>query len=129
MTPTTVAPVVYLARIGKHIKIGFTTNLNKRLKAFRGASAEQIDVVLTIAGGRDLERRLHRRFAQGGVINEFFRDEPVLWEFISITKDKGLAAAVEYVKWWQWSQMPRARERFAEQQRQISEKRYLEMVA
>jgi hypothetical protein len=33
-------------------KIGFTTNMRRRLKSFRGASAEEITPLLTIPGDR-----------------------------------------------------------------------------
>jgi hypothetical protein len=55
---------VYFVRIGKFIKIGFTTNLRGRLKSFRGTSAEPIEVLLIIPGGRELEQRLHALFCE-----------------------------------------------------------------
>jgi hypothetical protein len=43
--PTAHKPAyVYFVRVGKFIKIGFTTNLRGRLKSFRGTSAEPIEV-------------------------------------------------------------------------------------
>ena len=39
-------PLVYFIRIGKFIKIGFTTDLEQRLAAFRGASAEPMEVLV-----------------------------------------------------------------------------------
>jgi hypothetical protein len=54
------ASTVYFIRIGKFIKIGVTTDLEQRLAAFRGASAEPMEVLLTIPGRRDVEQRLHK---------------------------------------------------------------------
>jgi hypothetical protein len=43
---------VYFIRVGKFIKIGYTTNLPKRLKSFRGATAEPIQVLAVFPGNR-----------------------------------------------------------------------------
>jgi Meiotically Up-regulated Gene 113 (MUG113) protein len=95
--PTADKPAyVYFVRIGKFIKIGFTTNLRGRLKSFRGASAEPIEVLLIIAGGRELEQRLHALFCEDRISNEFFRHEFLLNEFIHGGKDD-VAAALDYV--------------------------------
>lgn len=52
--------IVYYLRIGDRIKIGFTTNLSQRLNGLRlDASA----VLVTEPGGRDVEARRHREFA------------------------------------------------------------------
>ncbi len=52
--------IVYFIKVGRRaIKIGFTTNLENRLKSFRGASAEQIEVLAVFPGDRHLEKRLH----------------------------------------------------------------------
>jgi len=73
----TAEAVVYFVRIGKHIKIGFTTNLTKRLKSFRSATAEPIVALMTAPGGHDLEQKLHLLFAENRINknNEFFRYE------------------------------------------------------
>jgi hypothetical protein len=98
---TTVAPpVVYFVRIGKFIKIGFTTNITERLKTFRGASAEPIYVLRIVPGGRDLERKLHQLFAENRINrnNEFFRYEYPLSEFIWMAKDKDIVTAFKYIE-------------------------------
>jgi hypothetical protein len=91
--PTANKPAyVYFVRIGKFIKIGFTTNLRGRLKSFRCASAEPIEVLLIIPGGRELEQRLHTLFCEDRISNEFFRNEFLLNEFIHGAKDDVAAA-------------------------------------
>jgi Meiotically up-regulated gene 113 len=98
--PTAHKPTyVYFVRIGKFIKIGFTTNLRGRLKSFRGTSAEPIEVLLIVPGGRELEQRLHALFCEDRISNEFFRNEFLLNEFIHGAKDD-VAAALDYVDRW-----------------------------
>lgn len=52
--------VVYYLRIGDRIKIGFTVNLPQRLMALR---LDPSVVLATEPGGRDVEQRRHREFA------------------------------------------------------------------
>lgn len=54
---------VYFVRIGKHIKIGFTKDIAKRVKSFL-TTAAGVEVLLTIPGGRDLERQFHYLLAE-----------------------------------------------------------------
>jgi hypothetical protein len=68
-------PSVYFVKIGKHIKIGFTTNIKERLKSFRGASAEPISLLHIVPGSYALESELHRLFATTKIRNEFFIDD------------------------------------------------------
>jgi len=94
------APVVYFVRIGKHIKIGFTTNLTERLKSFRSATAEPIVVLVTAPGGRNLEQKLHLLFAENRINkhNEFFRNERPLSEFIYFARESSFAGGLDYLK-------------------------------
>jgi hypothetical protein len=98
---TSVAPSqVYFISVGKHIKIGFTTNLKSRLQTFRGSSAEEITVLLTIPGGREVERRLHDLFREERIRKEFFRDCWPVHEFIRFAKERGVDWAFEYIEAW-----------------------------
>jgi hypothetical protein len=92
--------VVYFIRVGKFIKIGVTTNLKKRIQALRGASNEQIYVLLTIPGDRRLERRLHELFGDARSRNEFFHYDARIQSFIGITEYKGAAAALAAAESW-----------------------------
>lgn len=53
--------VVYFIANGNKVKIGFTTNLRSRLRQFALRSSS---VLLLLAGGPELERALHTRFAR-----------------------------------------------------------------
>jgi len=60
--------VVYFARlesepIPTRVKIGFSTNLLRRLDEYRRDHREHLVVIGTIQGGAELEAEIHRRFA------------------------------------------------------------------
>jgi hypothetical protein len=68
------------------VKIGYVTDeyaLDGRLSSLQVASPDELYVDAIIPGGRDLERDLHVRFAEGRIRGEWFRgDTPGLREFI-----------------------------------------------
>jgi hypothetical protein len=90
--------LVYFIQIGQAIKIGFTTNLNERIKGFRGHSAESVRVLALFRGTRELENRLHRLFAEARIRNEFFRGDHLIWSFIDIAKQRSIVDAIEWVE-------------------------------
>lgn len=89
--------LVYFVRIGQQVKIGFTTNLAGRLASFLN-SAVQVNVLLTLAGGRDLERRLHSLFAEQRIERELFRDAARIYDFIKNVEYGGLGRGLEYLE-------------------------------
>lgn len=77
-------PIIYfLAGDDGFIKIGFTTNLRKRLRSLRTGSPKQLRIRLTIPGTRDDERELHRRFAAHQERGEWFRLAEPIADFIA----------------------------------------------
>ena len=90
--------VVYFVKIGKHIKIGVTRKLRRRLSAFLN-SAPNVRLMLTIPdlyGG--LEREMHELFAHLRIVREMFQDDGTISEFISVVKFAGLATACNGVR-------------------------------
>jgi hypothetical protein len=74
-------PVVYFVANGGRVKIGFSTNLVSRLTTL---TLRADSVLLTLAGGPELERALHARFAalrQGN--SEWFDMAPDLVRYIA----------------------------------------------
>jgi hypothetical protein len=66
--------VVYFIRLGDLIKIGYTTNLPKRLESFRTTVlVEQRDILLIVRGTRKLEKQCHDLFADYRLRNELFK--------------------------------------------------------
>jgi hypothetical protein len=89
-------PVVYVISAGDQsfVKIGFTTNLEQRLRSLRTASHVEPIVHVVIPGTRSLERELHTRFASARHNREWFRLTDQVEAFIA---SKG-ASAKAYVR-------------------------------
>jgi hypothetical protein len=68
--------VYYIRLTGDRIKIGWTTDLNKRLVTFRARAA---DVLAIEPGGRSLEAQRHRQFGHCRIgRSEDFNEDPAL---------------------------------------------------
>jgi transcriptional regulator with XRE-family HTH domain len=67
------------------IKIGFTTDLPKRLNAFATASPTNLRVIGCIAGDMDLERELHKKFDLHRIRDnrEWFNPHPTIFKWLS----------------------------------------------
>lgn len=80
LEPGSHSPVVYVVRNGNRVKIGTTTHLRNRVKAL---SLRQSDILLTLDGGPDEERDLHRRFAGHRIgTSEWFDFVPEIRDFV-----------------------------------------------
>lgn len=90
-------PVVYFVEIGKHIKIGFTTNLKQRLKTFLTSSPD-IALLLAIPGDRALERKIHDKLSDSHLTRELFRREQPVLQFIHVFEHGGLQLAFQYLE-------------------------------
>lgn len=64
--------VVYAIAAGDSVKIGYTTNLEQRMKAIQSTCPHPIVCLGTAPGGQLLERALHRQFARHRVYGEWF---------------------------------------------------------
>src|SRR5262249_50681228 len=112
-SPPRPAPsVVYFVQVGKHIKIGFTTNLDRRLK---------IRLLATISGGRELEQRLHCAFSETRIRGEFFHCEWRLNWFIELVSRPDLAGAWKYLE--DTSPARIAQRNIQDRQRRVAERR------
>lgn len=79
------ASVVYFieAEGSGRIKIGTTDRLDKRLAALRASSPLPLNLIATIAGDFNDERRLHHRFAHLRLHGEWFSAAPELLAFLA----------------------------------------------
>jgi Meiotically up-regulated gene 113 len=68
---------VYFARSGNQIKIGAATNPQRRIESFRTARPG-IKLLGHVAGGREVENRLHRQFSKDCLGGEWFCLTPEL---------------------------------------------------
>lgn len=90
-------PIVYFVEIGKFIKIGFTTNLKTRMSAFLN-SAPSVELLLTIPGGRDLERDIHNILVDRRVAREMYHhNDDRIRGFIRQYELNGLQPALDYL--------------------------------
>lgn len=74
-------PTVYIIKIGKFLKIGFTTNLTSRMSAFHNTSPD-VTVLATFPGDRATERRLHGLLKEVRVTRELFHFDGRVQSFI-----------------------------------------------
>lgn len=89
--------VVYFVRIGKHIKIGFSSNLRRRLKSFEN-SAVDVYLMLAVPGDRSLEQRIHRLLVDERITREIFHPESRLLRFIEMIEHRGLEFGLQYLE-------------------------------
>ena len=88
--PNVHPPLVYFARNGTRVEIGWSTNLKSRMSSL---SLPASAVVLTLDGGPELETALHRRFEAARVKGtEWFEITPALEAFIAEQERSRLAA-------------------------------------
>lgn len=74
--PMSARSVVYFASANGLVKIGYTTDLTKRLSAIGTGAGVQPQVLRIVEGGRPTERWLHKRFAKQRVYGEWFQFHP-----------------------------------------------------
>ncbi len=73
---------VYFVTDGEAIKIGVSTFLKLRLQDLQTSNHRTLQVIGTIPGGPDMERRLHKRFEHLWLRGEWYRAESELLSFI-----------------------------------------------
>ncbi len=63
---------IYVLKAGPHVKIGWTQNLEERIKALRTGSPLPLTLVGTCSGTKARERALHREFISARTQGEWF---------------------------------------------------------
>lgn len=86
---------VYFVQAGADgpIKIGFATDVRRRLTNMQTASAAELRLLAAIEGDQDHEAALHARLAPLRVRGEWFRDDPVLRAVMADGRPVTLTAA------------------------------------
>lgn len=82
LKPESTEGLVYFIRFGDRIKIGFTTNLQSRMKAI-----PYDEILMVTPGTMDDERQCHQAFAHLRETGEWFRADPELLAFIGNMPD------------------------------------------
>ena len=75
--------MVYFIRQGEFIKIGFTESPLNRLSQLQTANPNNLEVLLIIDGGRELEVKYHELFKEHIYRGEWFFDCPEIQKPIS----------------------------------------------
>ena len=76
------AGYVYFIGCADAVKIGFTTDVDRRVYDMKTYQFSPVEVLLVIPGLRQVERELHQRFSHLRIQREWFRADPELMEFI-----------------------------------------------
>lgn len=71
--PVVSESIVYAIQAGDRIKIGFTTDLPRRMHEMQTGSSVQLVCIGHCPGGQPLERALHKQFAGSRLHGEWFR--------------------------------------------------------
>lgn len=88
---------IYIIRgeLSRMCKIGWSVDVNKRLRAIQASSGEKLELLALFAGSREVEQHLHRKFAADRVHGEWFRESPALLSLIEVTRK----AAFQHNAW------------------------------
>lgn len=76
---------VYFMRMGNSVKIGFSTDVGKRLKAIQTACPLPAKVIKIIPGSDQTERYFHHHFAAYRQSGEWFHLDGELAAFLAVT--------------------------------------------
>jgi hypothetical protein len=77
---------VYFVEAGDFIKIGFTTDWQRRIPTIQISSASPLRLLTLVQGDHDLEAALHNKFSHLRQRGEWFRKAPELISFIEGTQ-------------------------------------------
>ncbi|TPJ70445.1 MULTISPECIES: GIY-YIG nuclease family protein [unclassified Mesorhizobium] len=80
---------VYFLAMGDKVKIGFSTNVGKRLKAIQTACPLPAEIVKIIPGSEQTERYFHAHFAANRINGEWFAMDGHLSTFLSYPYSPG----------------------------------------
>lgn len=83
---------VYFARRGNDVKIGHSVQPDKRLRGLEAQGGFRFDEIVVTLGGRALEQRYHRRFAEERHTGEWFTMCDEIRKEMDRLKIEGVAA-------------------------------------
>lgn len=73
---------VYLIRCQDFVKIGFSNGTRTRLSTLQMGNPHELKIIAVLPGGEEMEKDLHRRFAEHRHRGEWFRIEGALATYI-----------------------------------------------
>jgi hypothetical protein len=90
---------VYFMRMGNGgpFKIGYTSNLKKRVVAISQGLPDHVTVEATIDGGREVELRIHRALSESRRRLEWFNPTDEVLALVSVAKLRGTDAVLRWL--------------------------------
>lgn len=82
-TQTEKQPFVYLVKVGNECKIGFSTNIDKRIRQMETTAHLPVEILAVAPGGRLLEKTLHKELREFRIKGEWFLKSNTLIERFS----------------------------------------------
>jgi len=83
---------VYFVACADRIKIGYSTDIMKRMRSFATASALKFDFICDVPGTKAFEKAIHQKMNAHRIHGEWFADCPELRDLIAAVKQDGYAA-------------------------------------
>lgn len=65
-------------RKSKMVKIGYSCNIQRRIKQLQTSNPNELELVYYVEGNRDTEYFFHKRFSEYRRRGEFFESKPIL---------------------------------------------------
>ena len=69
---------VYFIKCRDKIKIGYSTNVEKRIKQLSVGNGEKLELIYKIQSDRYLETILHKKYRNYHISGEWFEAEPII---------------------------------------------------
>ena len=79
---------VYFIKDSEYIKIGISTDVEKRLYGINTDNPHDIELLASFPGSRKIEKALHAAFGFCRLRNEWFHEAPQIYDFIEAMRRK-----------------------------------------
>jgi hypothetical protein len=80
-------PFVYLIEAASRYKIGYSTNIDRRIKTFNTANCVPCRIIAVAPGSKQLEKSLHQEFKRFRVNREWFINAPDILDAFAALPD------------------------------------------
>lgn len=89
--------MIYVFKSGKFVKIGYSTDVSRRLREMQTANPEPIELVGSIPGTLTLEKTIHRKLRayRCGGGSEWYKTTGEVLEFVNNLRSNGLLRLLE----------------------------------
>lgn len=88
---------VYIAKLGEHIKIGFSRDVSRRLKTYKTSTLD-VFLLLAIPGDMDLEKLILNLLEEDRIRNEIFRESWRIDRFVTLVEEEGIESGLRWLE-------------------------------